>query len=181
MGRLEEARTLLNQLLAAPPNVAAALLERGQLAMSEGQHEQAENWLRQGLELQPHSAPGNYSMYLGLTRQGKTAEADHYLARFKAVEADEKRMEQLMKRVNETPDPAIRCEAALLFFRAGANQEGERWLLMALQADPAYRPAHEALATYYQRTGRAEQAASHRRLTQPSDATDPASVSLTRP
>jgi len=52
---------------------------------------------------------------------------------------------------------------------------------MALQADPTYRPAHKALAAYYERTGRTEQAESHRRLTQPSDATDPASVSLTRP
>src|SRR5262249_42652220 len=54
MGQFDEARTLLDRLLAAHPNVAAALLERGQLAMSEGQHEQAESWLRRGLELQPH-------------------------------------------------------------------------------------------------------------------------------
>jgi tetratricopeptide (TPR) repeat protein len=181
MGRLDEARTLLDQLLAAHPNVATALLERGQLAMSEGQHEQAENWLRRSLELQPHSATGNYTLYLCLTQQGKAAEADHYLARFKAVEADDKRMAKLLQRVNEAPDPALRCEAALIFFRAGEDQEGERWLFMALQADPTYRPAHEALAAYYERTGRTEQAESHRRLAQPSDATDPASVSLTRP
>ena len=65
--------------------------------------------------------------------------------------------------------------AWILFFRFGEDKEGERWLFLALQADPTYRPAHEALAAYYQRTGRPELAENHRRLAQPDG------VSLTRP
>jgi Tfp pilus assembly protein PilF len=61
-------------------------------------------------------------------------------------------------------DPALRVEAAAIFLRSGEEQEGLRWLDMALHLDGGYRPAHQALADYFERHGQPERAAHHRRL-----------------
>jgi Tfp pilus assembly protein PilF len=55
----------------------------------------------------------------------------------------------------------------MIFLRNGEPQKGLRWLGMALQQDPWHRPAHQALAEYYQETGRLDLAARHRQLAQP--------------
>jgi Tfp pilus assembly protein PilF len=43
-----------------------------------------------------------------------------------------------------------------------AETEAEGWLLGAVQDDPGYRPAHAALADYYQRRGNTKAAEYHR-------------------
>ena len=64
-------------------------------------------------------------------------------------------------------DPALHCELGRLFLERGNRPAAERWLLSAVQLDPHYRPAHEALAAFYEEQGDAEKAAQHRREAQP--------------
>jgi predicted Zn-dependent protease len=156
LGKVGEARALLDELLASHPQEATALVERGKLALSEGRAEKGETWLRQALALQPSSATACYALFLCLSQQGKTAEAEQCESCLRSLEKDRKRLAVLMRQVSEKPDHvALRCEIARLFFRFGEDQEGERWLFMALQSNPHYQPAQEALAQYHQRKGNA--------------------------
>lgn len=153
--RLDEARDLLERLTYSQHD-GSLLLERGRLALKQGQTERAEEWLRRAVKRQPHSLSAKYTLYQCLNRQGKSVEADRLLAEFEALEADTKRMDELTRRATHTSDPALRCEIAKLFFRFDEDAEGERWLTLALQSDPNYQPAQDALAAYHRRIGKGE-------------------------
>ena len=63
-------------------------------------------------------------------------------------------------------DPALHCELGQLLLDLGRTDIGLNWLRSALEQDPRYRPAHAALAEYFQRQGDPEKAAYHRWLAQ---------------
>jgi Tfp pilus assembly protein PilF len=72
-------------------------------------------------------------------------------------------MGELMQQVLKTPRSApLRHEIGALFLRNGFTEDGLSWLRTALEQDPAYRPAHQALAEHYQRTGQPDKAERHR-------------------
>ena len=128
------------------------------MTLKEGQTERAEEWLRRAVKRLPHSLSAKYTLYQCLNRQGKSVEADRVLAEFEALEAEMKRIDELTRRAAQTSDPALRCEIAKLFFHFDEDAEGERWLMLALQCDPNYQPAQEALAAYHLRIGKADRA-----------------------
>jgi predicted Zn-dependent protease len=164
-GRTPEARELLDALLAEEPKHAGALAERGRVALDEGDAERAVAWLRQAVERAPADRTTLYNLYNALRASGRDDEARDCRERLARLDADLSRLGQLTKTVLRTPrDPAPRCEAGIIFLRTGEEAEGVRWLHMALHEAPGYRPAHQALADHYQRTGRPELAARHRRL-----------------
>jgi predicted Zn-dependent protease len=155
MGRMEAARQLLDNLLTEQPRHPGILLECGRIALEEGEIEQAAVWLRQAAALAPSDRETLYNLSRCLQRSGKDAEAHEYQIRFERADADLKRLAQLTKDVLRDPhNPALRCEAGVLFLRNGEEQEGVRWLQGLLREFPSYRPAHEALTDYYQRTGK---------------------------
>src|SRR5207237_9485348 len=61
-------------------------------------------------------------------------------------------------------DPALHHEMGTILLMMGKDKLALHWLHSALREDPEYRPAHEALADYYNRAGDAAQAARHRAL-----------------
>lgn len=163
MGRIEEARQLLDNILRRHPQRAAALTERGRLDREAGQLQQAADWLRRAVDLAPHDREALYNLWLCLKECGPEEEARQCYKRFERADADLKRLGFLAKEVLRQPrDPALRSEGGLLFLRNHQEEEGVRWLLQALRLDPEYRPAHQALADYYQRKGKPELATRHR-------------------
>lgn len=167
MGRTEEARQLLDALATEHPQHPGVLTERGRLALEAGDTQRAADWLRQAVTLAPTDREALYNLSRCLQQMGRDAEARDYQARFQRADADLKRLSQLTKEVLRQPhDPCLRCEAGILFLRNGEEQEGVRWLNLALREDPHFGPAHQALADYYQRSGQPELAARHRRLAQ---------------
>ena len=77
---------------------------------------------------------------------------------------DERFADLTTRQMNVRPrDPALRCELGRLFLERGARPSAERWLLSAVQLDPHYRPAHEALAQLYEEQGDSEKAEQQRR------------------
>jgi Flp pilus assembly protein TadD len=171
MGRTGEARQLLDALVAElegptpAPGAAGVFTERGRLALEVGELEQAAHWLRRAVALAPTDREALYNFVQCLQQSGQDAEAREYQARFQRADADLKRLGQLTKAVLRQPhDPALRCEVAALFLRNGQEQEGVRWLHLALSEAPDYGPAHQALADYYQQAGKLELAAHHREL-----------------
>jgi predicted Zn-dependent protease len=166
-GRADDARALLDELLAAHPDEATVLSERGKLALDEGQPEKAEVWLRRALVQDPSSLPASYALFRCLGQLGRKEEADKWDERVRALKADRKRLDALIAQVAQAPrDPSLRCEIARLFLQFGENQEAERWFAAALQIDPRYPAAHQGLVGCYEKRGDKILAERHRRLTQ---------------
>jgi predicted Zn-dependent protease len=162
---------LLDELLAESPDDSGALVERGKLALADGEPERAERLLRRAVGLTPQDRQALNFLAQALSQQGKASEAAEYAARLEAIEAEMKRLEEVYKKMSQSPnDAGLRHEAGLICLRNGQDAEALRWLTGALQLDPAYAPAHEALARYYDRTGQPALAARHRQLAAPAGA-----------
>jgi len=165
LGRLDEAAALLDLLAAECPKNGAVLGERGRTALSADQLTVAEDWLRRAVAALPADQAANYDLAQCLQRSGKQTEAEHYFQRSEEIRADVKRLAEAADQAMQAPDdPRPRLQAGLICLRNGQDRPGLRWLLGALQVDPAHRPTHEALAAYYERSGQLRQAAHHRRL-----------------
>jgi tetratricopeptide (TPR) repeat protein len=161
----EEARRLLEAVLAENPRDWRALGERGRLALQYESAAEAEKWFRQAVAVAPHESDVNYSLYQCLEQLGKHQEAAEVLAQLKRVETDLARIADLSSAIARTPhDAALRCEAGTILLRNGLESEGLRWLESALGEDPAHAATHQAFADYYERVGDSERAAQHRWL-----------------
>jgi tetratricopeptide (TPR) repeat protein len=165
LGQAQEARRLLETVLAAQPDYWAALSERAQLALDTESAAEAETWFRRAVAQKPFEKELLYGLYQCLVRLGKHPEAEEVQARLRCVEADLERISALTRRIASEPhNPDLRAEAGTILVRNGQAIEGLRWLASALQADPQHQATHRALADYYERTGEPAQAASHRQL-----------------
>jgi tetratricopeptide (TPR) repeat protein len=165
LGRLDEARRTLDDLLADAPDDAQALGERGSLALHEDDTAGAERWLRQARRLAPFDRQINYSLLLCLQRQRKGEEAEEVRRRVEQIDADQTRLRRLFTEVMAHPhNAALRFETAGIFLRHGLRDDALRWLLTAIEVDPRHRPSHEALARYYEDERQAALAAEHRRI-----------------
>ena len=163
-GRLDEQRALLDELLRDHADDFDGLMDRGAQALDDGDPGAAEGWLRRAAELSPFNRQANYQLAKCLNALGRSEEAETYRRRIEAIEADMKRLEGLYPKTLAAPtDPAPRYQAGMICMHNGQEQEAVRWLLGALECDPHYQPAHEALADYYDRHGDAAAAAEHRR------------------
>jgi tetratricopeptide (TPR) repeat protein len=165
LGRADDARRLLDDWLVRQPKDALALAERGQLALDGHALPEAESFLQRAIALAPYHLDANYSLYLCLIQQGRTAEAEACQERMKEAQKVREQLAGLTRQLQETPGNAdLRCQIAQLFLRYGAEEEGVRWLLAILESNPNHAPTHAALAGYYDRKGDAARAAAHRRL-----------------
>jgi tetratricopeptide (TPR) repeat protein len=167
-GRSEDARRLLDDWLRSHPGDGLALAERGQLAMDEQALEEAVTLLRRSVANDPYLFDAYYTLFLCLTRLGRTVEAEECRVRMEQAKEEAKKvkeeMAQLTRQLQQMPDdPDLRCQIAQHFLREG-EEEGLRWLLLNLQHHPNHRPSHLALADYYDKQGQTARAAEHRRL-----------------
>jgi Flp pilus assembly protein TadD len=150
MGETAEASRLLDKVLAQQPEFPPALSLRGQLALRSGQLVEAESWLRQALRRQPVDHRAHYSLILCLEQSGRDREARQQRQRLHQIEKDLSRFNEIatLQLVHHPTDPALHCTLGQLLLRAGQREEGIRWLQNALQLDPNYAPARQALADY---------------------------------
>jgi tetratricopeptide (TPR) repeat protein len=165
LGQTDDARALLDDLLARHPRHVAALTERGRLALDEQRAEEAESWLRKAMELAPFDKEALYVFSQCLKKCGRTEEHNACMARLEQIRADFRHLAEVLLQVQKDPrDPAPRCEAGTIYLRNGYDQEGLRWLTSALREAPQHRPTHQALADHFQRRGDREREAFHRRM-----------------
>lgn len=165
VGRTDEACRLLDDWLRDHADDSAALAERGKLALEERRLEYAETLLRRAIAGAPADPLANHALYQCLIQQDKRAEAEQCQARFQQTKRDIADLDKLTRHLKEEPDdPDRRCQVAEIFLRQNQKAEAERWLLATLQMHPDHGPSHAALADYYQRIGRTEDAEAHRRL-----------------
>jgi tetratricopeptide (TPR) repeat protein len=168
LDRIEPARALLDAVLAEHPDHGLALRTRGQMMLSAGNAAEAEKSLRRAVEVLPHDYHAHDALYRALLRQDRKSEASAQLRRAREVEARAIRLGEIT--THDMParpfDPALHCELGVLLIRMDQKEVGLSWLWSALRLDQGYRPAHAALADYYQSQGDADRAAEHRRQAQ---------------
>jgi Tfp pilus assembly protein PilF len=163
-GRTDEARRLLGRVLEREPAHVGALTELGRLALDEGDPAEAEGLLRRAVAAAPDDVPAHAALYDCLRLAGGE-EARACGEKLQRLRADLERIDALTREVGKRPDePGPRSELGVLFLRHGEEEKGVRWLTLALELDPGYVPAHQALAAYFERTGQPERAAYHRRF-----------------
>jgi tetratricopeptide (TPR) repeat protein len=161
----DQARRLLEKVLADDSHNALALAERGRLATQYESPSEAEKWWRRALAERPAEHDILSSLYQCLQMLGKHKEADEIQAKLKAVESDLVQLREAIRQIATTPhDPEPRYQAGLILLRNGKDQEGLRWLASALVENPRHAATHQALADYYERSGDSNQAAQHRQF-----------------
>jgi tetratricopeptide (TPR) repeat protein len=165
LGRDDEARAVLDELLAVVPSDAEALILRGKLEMGRQQPAAAEPWLRKAVKLDPGSLDGAYNLSLCLQQQpGKKDEGAEWFQKYKVIAAEQARMSAVTKQIMRAPhNPAPRCEAGEIMLKVANEKEGLRWVYSALQIDPNYRQAHQLLRDYFRSKGRNDLAEPHER------------------
>ncbi|HEY7308426.1 MAG TPA: tetratricopeptide repeat protein [Gemmataceae bacterium] len=164
LGDAESARQLLDELLVGHPHEGFALVERGKIALETESATTAETWLRQAIADYPYDAQAKYLLAQALRKQGKNDEASGYEAAQKRIDRDLAALDAAFRHVTANPrDPEPRLEAGRICLRNGREDEGERWLLSALEQEPKHAATRAALAEHYERIGRVELAADYRR------------------
>jgi cellulose synthase operon protein C len=169
LGEQDEARETLDALLLRQPNYVPALAERGKLALRSGDSVRAETWLSEAVRRDSSALDARHLLARALRANGKETEAQAQQEALAQLEEDVGRIqkiatEQMQQRPN---DPALLHEVGVIALRAGASRVGMRWLYKALRINPKHAPTHQALASWYQRTGNSALAARHRRLAEP--------------
>jgi tetratricopeptide (TPR) repeat protein len=138
--------TVLDELLADHPHHAAALAERGKLALENGNSAAAERFLRESVTLAPFEHQAVYSFYRCLQKNGKTDEAAQWSKRLEAINADRAKLDEIKTALLKSPyDASLRSEMGRILLRNGQDRDGVRWLKSALAIDPKFRAAQEAL------------------------------------
>lgn len=158
------ARELLQQLLRHEPDHAEGLRESGRIELETGEAQAAEPLLRRAVQLAPWDVEALQLFYRCLQQVGKAEEGQTCLARLERLQAEMDRLQEVKRLIAKSPrDAALRSEAGQILLRNGQEREGLRWLESALQEDPQHAPSHETLANYFEKTGKIDLAAAHRR------------------
>jgi tetratricopeptide (TPR) repeat protein len=164
LNRPGEARVILDQVLAIEPDCTPALQGRAQVALQQGDAEEALKWAQKALDVDRHDYQANYLLYQCLKQCGKEKEAQAQFVKVERIKTNILRMQELgTKRLQAAPeDPALRYEMGMLSIEMGQEEVGLGWLLSAVQKAPDFKPAHAALADYYDRKGDSRRATLHR-------------------
>jgi tetratricopeptide (TPR) repeat protein len=119
---------------------------------------------RQAVALAPGDFQTHYRLYLCLEKNGKSDEAQKVQARLERIEGDIRRLQDISRvKMQHTPhDPALHYELGVIAMRAGAVEEGLRWLHSALEENPNHAATHKALMEYYLKIGDFGRAEQHR-------------------
>jgi tetratricopeptide (TPR) repeat protein len=163
--RSDEARQILDEVVAREPDLVPALTGRGQLALETETPAKAEGWLRRAVALSPYDRRANFALFKCLKQQQKDGPAQEQKRKLDRIEYAQKRLAEVTRKMPHRPkDPALHCELGTLNLSLGKDELGRNWLLSALKQRPSYGPALTALADFYQSRGEPALAEKYRKL-----------------
>jgi predicted Zn-dependent protease len=164
LGRLTEAQQVLDSILAEHPRFAAALAERGKVALFQEQPHQAIDYFALAVQNDPGDLAIRHQYATILAQNGQETEAAQQRQAIQQLEADNERIKQLIEGpLQREPNNAnVHHEIGMIALRAGQIQEALRWFRSALRIDPQHVPTHRVLMVYYEESGQPALAARHR-------------------
>jgi tetratricopeptide (TPR) repeat protein len=171
-GRTEEARALLDRVLAVDPKSPLALLYRGKLELQTEppQPQEAEKYFRRLLQEDSNSVEGLHCLHDCLRNQpGREKEDAEVLRKHDEARNKSLRIQALL--AGEAERPSQKADAA--YELGKMNEElGQAdlaiyWLRTAEKRDASHKPTHALLAEIFEKSGQEEEAAQERRLAGP--------------
>jgi tetratricopeptide (TPR) repeat protein len=154
----------LDELLAADPDHADALVDRGRLPLREGRPADAEPFLARAVRSAPWHREAYQLYHLALRDQGKTGEAAKCAARVAELAAEDAEGGRLKIRARDNPgDANVRWDLWLWSARNGQPEEGFAWLTEVVKLAPRHAQARAALAEYFEKAGQPRRADLHRK------------------
>lgn len=160
--RLLEAGPISTSLVDDYPQDAEVLGLAGRVALLDGRLADAEPLLTRSVA-KVKSLVVLQDLQTTLARRGKVAEGRALEEQIATLREDFKRLDKLSESAQTSLDPGPRVEMGQIMIRNGLHREGLGWLMDAIRCSPNYRPAHTAVADYYDARGQKERAAYHRR------------------
>jgi tetratricopeptide (TPR) repeat protein len=161
LGKVAEARRLLDELLRREPNNASALYERGRLADAPAEKEA---YFRQALKVQPTLVEARFQLYHTLMQEKRSQEAEAELKQYQKSTGDVKKLEGLLRQLERMPqNPDLLAQIGEILL-PGQEDVGERVLRKALEADPRHQKSHAILARHYEKKNQPQRAAYHANL-----------------
>jgi tetratricopeptide (TPR) repeat protein len=165
--QLDEAQRRIDELLAADPDSADGLVERGRLALRRGRAAEAEPFLARAVRVAPWHRAGQQLYLLALKELGRTDDAARCESRVAELRAEDGVAGRLRLRVRDTPgDAAVRWDLWQWCQRNGQMDEGLALLNEVVRYAPRHAGAHAALADHFERVGQPRRAAMHRAAAQ---------------
>jgi tetratricopeptide (TPR) repeat protein len=161
--QFDEAQKRLDELLAAEPDSADGLVERGRLALRRGRSAEAEPFLARAVRVAPWHRAGQRLHLLALKDLGRAEDAARCEAKVAELRAEDADAGRLRLRVRDTPgNAAVRWDLWLWCKRNGQPDEGLALLNEVVRFAPRHAGAHAALADHFERIGQPRRAAMHR-------------------
>jgi tetratricopeptide (TPR) repeat protein len=162
-GRTEEARKLMEAAVVHLPTDPALLVSLANLDLQEDRAADAERRLRAVLATDPSDTEALFVLTSVLQALNRPDEATKTLAEFETKRATVDRINDLLVDADKTGTPADFVEIGTSFLSIGRNRFGVYWLERAIEKDPYNQAAHRALTAHYERQGKDDLAAEHRR------------------
>jgi tetratricopeptide (TPR) repeat protein len=163
-GRTDEAVRLLEEMLRATPNDSAVLVALGHLLYETGQAKRAIPLLRKTLDDPQRWGTTRYYLAMALKQDGQEEEANQLLA-----QVNKRRDRDLL--VSESrhfpTHVGLKVKAGRACAEVAQDAQAIELLTSAVDLDPACTEAHQLLAGLYEKQGRQDLAARHRRLARP--------------
>jgi tetratricopeptide (TPR) repeat protein len=160
---LDEARRQLDELLAADPEDADALVERGRTALRKDRAAEAEPFLADAVRVAPWRRDAHQLLLAAVKALGRTDAIVRCEARRSELRNEDAVGGRLKLRARDAPrDATVRWELWEWSLRNGEVEDGRAWLAEILRIDSRHRQAHAALADYFERAGQPRRAEMHR-------------------
>jgi Tfp pilus assembly protein PilF len=154
MGRMDEAKEVLDAMLAKNPNDSLALLERGRVALLNNDPNDAKPWLEKAAALAPIDHLTLLTLVQCLKQLSDGPHVDQWQQRLDRIDAEGAQLRELMSTLQKQPyDLKARCEMGRILFRRGEDKQAIEWLKETLSIEPTNEEAGKLLADYYDSQG----------------------------
>lgn len=155
LANFAEARKVLDAFVADQPAHADVLVERGRLALREGESSSAESYFRRAVGADASNLEANRFLLHCLEVNGSSPESARLEGQLRQLEIRDGRIDQLFSAVRAAPtETEPRYRLGLFLIQNGRGEEGRYFLEGVLRHDPAHEPARAALAEYSKHPGR---------------------------
>jgi len=144
---LEAADQRFADVLRVKADYPAALFQRGRVALRRQQFQQAEDWLRRAIQLDPQNGNARYALYQCLLQQlGREKSAADELAAYKQFTEHSKRLAAALRRVEQGPNDAdLLTEVGEFYLQQQQSFLAHQYLTRALRLQPGHDRAERAL------------------------------------
>lgn len=162
-GEYDQARQILDGVLAEKPQNGKALYVRGYVERLAEQPDKEEPFLRRATELKPPEPEALFAEFECLTKLNRPSEAKAFFERYEAIRRDMKRIHELEPKWQGSGGNAdVSADIGEIYLRWGATQRGLQWLYRGLLKQSDHQRTNQLLLDYYEGLGDTAKAAMHR-------------------